>query len=192
AIAQIDRVRESDFANKEIGARLNESHGDILTLVGKHVESRAAFDRSLACLTDASALWRSSIFRKIGHTHNWQRHYQDEERSYDLADRELEKERGSKSGRWWEEKVQIQLERMHLLYWQGMAAEMRALANQYQSAADEHGTPIQRGKFFLMQSLSLLTGSRYRPSEACLSLAQCAVAPREASSDLSETQHGRC
>ena len=191
AIAQVDRVRESDFAKNEIGARLNEGLGDILTLVGEHDESRDALDRSLACLTDASALWRSRIFRKIGHTHNWQRHYQDAERSYDLADKELEKERGNKSSRWWEEKVQIQLERMHLLYWQGMAAEIRTLANQYRTAADEHGTPIQRSKFFLMQSLSLLTGSRYRPSEECLSLAQSAVGASEASDDLSETSHVR-
>ncbi len=42
-----------------------------------------------------------------------------------------------------------------------------------------------------MQSLSLLTGSRYRPSEECLSLAQRAVAASEASSDLSETPHIR-
>ena len=191
AIAQIDRVRESDLAKSEIAARLNEGLGDILTLVGEHDESRAAFDRSLACLTNASALWRSRIFRKIGHTHNWQRHYRDAGRSYDLADKELEKERGEKSTGWWEEKVQIQLERMHLLYWQGMAAEMRALANQYQTAANEHGTPIQRSKFFLMQSLSLLTGSRYRPSEECLSLAQSAVKASEASDDLSETSHVR-
>jgi class 3 adenylate cyclase len=191
AIAQIDRVREGDLAKSEIGARLNEGLGDILTLVGEHDEGRAAFDRSLACLADSSALWRSRIFRKIGHTHNWQRHYQDAERSYDLADKELEKERGDKNSRWWEEKVQIQLERMHLLYWQGMAAEMRALANQYRTAADEHGTPIQRSKFFLMQSLSLLTGSRYRPSEECLTLAQRAVAASEGSPDLSEVPHIR-
>ena len=191
AISQIDRVRESGFSKSETGGRLNESLGDILTLTGEHDESRAAFDRGLACLSDASALWRSRILRKIGHTHNWQRHYQDAERSYDLADKELEKESGEKNGGWWEEKVQIQLERMHLLYWQGMATEMRALANQYRTAADAHGTPIQRSKFFLMQSLSLLTGSRYRPSEECLNLAQRAVAASEESSDLSETTHIR-
>jgi adenylate cyclase len=191
AIAQIDRVRENDFAKGEIGARLNESLGDILTLVGEHDESRVAFDRGLGCLTDASVLWRSRLFRKIGHTHNWQRHYQDAERSYELADTELAKESENKSSRWWEEKVQIQLERMHLLYWQGMATEMRTLAKQYQSAAAEHGTPIQRSKFFLMQSLSLLTGSRYRPSEECLNLAQLAVGASEATDDLSETSHVR-
>ena len=191
AIAQIDRVRDEDFAKSEIGARLNESLGDILTLVGEHDESRTAYDRGLGCLQNSSVLWRSRLFRKIGHTHNWQRHYQDAERSYDLADKELTKEGGDKNSRWWEEKVQIQLERMHLLYWQGMAAEMRTLAKQYQSAAAEHGTPIQRSKFFLMQSLSLLTGSRYRPSEECLSLAQRAAEASEASSDLSETTHIR-
>src|SRR6202035_5681314 len=74
---------------------------------------------------------------------------------------------------------------------QGMAAEMRALANRFQSAAEKYGSPIRRAKFFLMQSLSLLTGSRYRPSEECLTLAQRAVAASEASTDLSETPHIR-
>jgi eukaryotic-like serine/threonine-protein kinase len=68
---------------------------------------------------------------------------------------------------------------------------MRALADEFKRATEEHGTPIQRSKFFLMQSLSLLTGSRYRPSEECLDLAQCAVAAIEGSSELSETCHIR-
>ena len=192
-IAQLDRVGESasNFPKTAIGARLNEGLGDILTLVGEHDQSRASFERALSYLSPADAIPRSRVFRKIGHTHNWQRHYREAERSYDLADQELEAESGSADARWWEEKFQIQLERMHLLYWQGLAAEMRALANQYQSAAEEHGTPIQRSKFFVMQSLSLLTGSRYRPSEECLSLAQRAVDASEDSPDLSETPHIR-
>ena len=193
AIAQVDRVRESEatFPKREVGARLNEGLGDILTLAGQHEESRAAFDRSLACLTGPAAVPRSRILRKIGHSHNWQRHYEEAARSYELAEKELENDRRNANSRWWEEKVQIQLERMHLLYWQGMAAAMRALANQYESVAETHGTPIQRSKFFLMQSLALLTGSRYRPSEECLRLAQRAVAASEASRDLSEVPHIR-
>src|SRR5207302_1546979 len=81
--------------------------------------------------------------------------------------------------------------RMHLLYWQGMAAEMREVANQYQNAAEKYGSPIQRSKFFLMQSLSLLIESRFRPSEECLLLAERAVAATEASEAFSETAHIR-
>ncbi|HEX4639534.1 MAG TPA: adenylate/guanylate cyclase domain-containing protein [Chthoniobacterales bacterium] len=193
ALTQIERLSDgdADFPKSETSARLNEGLGDLLTLIGEQVESRAAFDRSLACLSERESLWRSRIFRKIGHTHNWQRHYRDAERSFDAADKELENERDNLNERWWEEKVQIQLERLHLLYWQGMAAEMGALADEYTKATEEHGTPTQQSKFFLMQSLALLTGSRYRPSEECVSLAQRAVAASDGSRDLAETSHTR-
>jgi class 3 adenylate cyclase len=193
ALAEIDRVDDSaaTFSRKDAGARLNEDLGDVLTLVGQHDEGRTSFDRALSRLSGAKATSRSRLLRKIGHTHSWQRHYAEAAHYYDLADNELNAQRDETSAQWWEESFQIQLERMHLLYWQGKAAEMRALANEHQTAIQKHATPIQRSKFFLMQSLSLLTGSRYRPSEECLGLAQRAVEASETSSDLSETPHIR-
>src|SRR5207237_8604105 len=113
------------------------------------------------------------------------------EHAYAQAEEELEADARRDNGRWWEEKIQIQLGRMHLLYWQGKAAEMREVAKEYQSAAERYGSPIQRSKFFLMQSMSLLTESRYRPSEECLVLAQRAVAASEDSAEFSETANIR-
>ncbi|HEY6070759.1 MAG TPA: tetratricopeptide repeat protein, partial [Chthoniobacterales bacterium] len=193
ALAEIDRADDgaAGLSKNEAGARLNEDLGDVLTLVGQHDDGRASFDRALSRLRAASATSRSRLLRKIGHTHNWQRHYAEAAHYYDLADDELSAQRDEASTQWWEESFQIQLERMHLLYWQGKAPEMRALASKHQSAIQQHGTPIQRSKFFLMQSLALLTGSRYRPSEECLGLAQRAVEASETSADLSETPHIR-
>ncbi|HWY40534.1 MAG TPA: adenylate/guanylate cyclase domain-containing protein [Chthoniobacterales bacterium] len=193
AIAELERAVETsaNLRKDEVAARLNEGLGDVLGLIGEQDESRHSFERALSCSIGSDAIARSRLLRKIGHSHSWQRHYKEAVNSYDLADQELEARRDNTDARWWEEKFQIQLERMHLLYWQGMAPEMRALANRYQSAAEKYGSPIQRAKFFLMQSLSLLTGSRYRPSEECLTLAERAVAASEASTDLSETPHIR-
>ena len=87
--------------------------------------------------------------------------------------------------------MQIQLERMHLFYWQGMAAEMRQLAERYRSAIEERATPIQRGKFFEELALSYLTESRYHPTEECVRLAELAFSESRGSDHLPELSHIR-
>jgi eukaryotic-like serine/threonine-protein kinase len=82
--------------------------------------------------------------------------------------------------------VQIQLERMHLFYWQGMVKEMRDLAGRYRSVIAERGAAIQRGKFLRMMALSMLMESRFRPSQECVELAKRAVVECEGSNNLSE------
>jgi len=72
-----------------------------------------------------------------------------------------------------------------------MATEMRTLAAKYRSVVEARGNAAQRGRFFQMLALSLLTGSHYRPSEECLRLAESAVSESEGSPNLSETAHIR-
>ena len=99
ALAEIEQIgeRENDFPKREVAARLNESLGDISTLVGEHEKGRTSFHAALSCSTESTALARSRLFRKIGHTHSWQRHYKEAEQSYDLADQELEAKRQNPS-----------------------------------------------------------------------------------------------
>jgi hypothetical protein len=80
---------------------------------------------------------------------------------------------------------------MHLFYWQGMAGEMRELAESIRSVVEQRGTPLQRGKFFEKLALSHLTGSRYRPTEECLELAELAVSKSRGSDNLSEISNIR-
>ena len=176
---------------REMGARLNEGLGDVLTLVGRHDEAREAFDRARTLLTDPESVWQSRLHRKSALSHNLQRHYDATRRALDAAEGELSRSAKTSSSEWWEEKVQLQLERMFLFYWQGMATEMRALAAQYRSAVEVRGSAAQRGRFFQMLALSLLTGSRYRPSEECLKLAELAVSESQGSPNLSEAAHIR-
>src|SRR5205814_8701717 len=127
AIAQIQRgdSAKEDSAMRSSAARLNEGLGDVLTLMGQQVEARVAYDSARSFVPDADSVWRSRLFRKTGFSHNLQRHYDETGRAYDSAEKELGDMTNARSAEWWEEKVQIQLERMHLFYWQGMAAEMR-------------------------------------------------------------------
>jgi predicted ATPase len=149
AIRAIEHVlqRTDSAEQRKNASRLNEELGDVLTLVGEQSEARAAYDRARPYLADSESVSRSRLYLKIGFSHNLQRHYQETGRAYDAADKELGDVDDSRSSEWWEQKVQIQLERMHLFYWQGMAGEMRELAESIRSVVEQRGTPLQRGKF---------------------------------------------
>ena len=114
--------------------RLNESLGDVLTLSGEQEQARAAFAEALKRCEMQDAVGRSSFHRKIGLCHSLKRNYVESARAFDQADTELDAAEEAKSLPWWEEKLQIQLERMHLFYWQGMVPEMRALAGAFEAA----------------------------------------------------------
>src|SRR3989442_9031684 len=182
---------KEDMAMRSSAARLNEGLGDVLTLMGQHVEARAAYDCARSFVPDADFVWRSRLFRKTGFSHNAQRHYEETGRAYNSAEKELGDMSSTRSVEWWEEKVQIQLERMHLFYWQGMAGEMREVAERYRSAIEERGKPIQRGKFFEKLALSYLTESRYRPTEESLWLAEPAFSESPRPRHLPELSHIR-
>ncbi len=193
ALAQIERLspaeRQSLTGISE--ARLHEGVADVLTLIGEQIEAREGYERARSAVAPAEIVQRSRLYRKTGLTHSAQRHYEEAARAYDAAEKELGAQSDISPTSWWEEKVQIQLDRMHLLYWQGKAGEIMELADQYRPVVERNGTPLQRGRFFQMLALSLLTGSRYQPSEECVKLAARAVEQSEGASNLSEVAHVR-
>ncbi len=184
AIGQITRAGDRQFRESEW--RLNEGLGDVLTLAGRHEEARDAFGRAQVLAGNADPISRSRLHRKIGFSHSLQRHFAETAREFDLADQELGEPGEASAPDWWEEKVQIQLERMHLFYWQGMVNELRELSDQYQAVIAERGAAMQRAKFLKTMALSMLMESRFRPSQECVELAERAVAECEGANDLSE------
>ena len=187
AIRLIARASGEQF--RQDGARLNEGLGDVLTLAGRHDDARTAFARALSLVQNAELIARARLHRKLGFSHSLQRHFAETTREFDLADRELGEPAGKHVAAWWEEKVWIQLERMHLFYWQGMVEEMRELADQFRTVIVERGAAWQRAQFLKMLALSMLMNSRFRPSLECLELARRAVAASEEANNLAEAVH---
>jgi class 3 adenylate cyclase len=187
AIGQITRSGDGQF--RDGGLRLNEGLGDVMTLVGRHEEARDAFGRARILAGNADPISRSRLHRKIGFSHSLQRHFAETAREFGLADQELGEPEDAGAPDWWEEKVQIQLERMHLFYWQGMVNEMRELAGQCRAVIAEHGAAIQRAKFLKMIALSMLMESRFRPSQECVELARRAVSTSEEAHNPAEAGH---
>lgn len=187
AIQLIARAGEEQF--RQHAAQLNEGLGDVLTLAGRHDEARLAFVRALNLIEDAELVPRARLHRKIGFSHSLQRNFAQTTREFDLADKELSKPADKQHAEWWEEKVWIQLERMHLFYWQGMVMEMRELADQFQSVVVERGAAWQRARFLNMLALSMLMESRFRPSQECVKLARDAVEASAEANNPAEAVH---
>ncbi|PYK67332.1 MAG: hypothetical protein DME45_10395, partial [Verrucomicrobia bacterium] len=187
AIRLIARAGEEQF--RRDAARLNEGLGDVLTLAGRHDDARTAFARALNLVENAELMSRARLHRKIGFSHSLQRHFAETTREFDLADKELGEPSEKQRADWWEEKVWIQLERMHLFYWQGMVKEMRELAHQFRPVIIERGAAWQRARFLKTLALSLLMDSRFRPSLECVELARRAVAASEEANNLAEAVH---
>lgn len=193
ALAQIEPILKTrpDVGRQGIAGRLYEGLGDVLNLMGQHAAARADYDRARAVVPLDERVWHSRLYRKWGSSHAVQRHYEETARSLGLAGERLGLATDASSTAWWEEKVQIELERMFLYYWQGMASEMMELAAQVRPLMEERATPAQRGKFFQMLALSHLSRDRYLASEECLALAQLAASATEESADLPQIAYGR-
>src|SRR6476469_2699028 len=129
--------------------------------------------------------------RKEGLTHAAEHHYDLAGHRLQRAEEYLGSTKDSATNEWWNEHVQIQMERLFLYYWQGMAAEMTELATRIRPIVEKRGSPDQRGNFFKMLALSHLSRSHYGPSPEGVQLAQLAVSMSEGLKDLSETSHIR-
>ena len=187
AIRLIDRAGEEQF--RQHAARLNEGLGDVLTRAGRHDNARTSFARALDLVEDAELISRARLHRKIGSSHSLQRHFGETTREFDLADKELGEPADKRSAAWWEEKAEIQLERMHLFYWQGMVKEMRVLADRFRPVIIERGAAWQRARFLNMLALSMLMHTQFRPSHECVELAKSAVAASEEANKPAEAVH---
>jgi predicted ATPase/class 3 adenylate cyclase len=193
AIKQAEFLLEKARTEEIVGAvaHIQEALGDVLSLSGKNDDAREAYLVSLSSLPEQDCVSRSRLYRKIGSSHVVQRRYQEMARAFDSAEEELGEEPTAPAEQWWSEKVQIQLERMHLFYWQGMSDEINELAEKHRRDIQDKGTPIQRGKFFQMLALSDLSRTRYVASEQSVELAKLAVSTSAGSTDLAEASHVR-
>ena len=190
AIAQIKPLlaeqKDHDGATVETAARLYEGLGDVLKLAGQQDETIDAYESALARSPDADRVRRSRLYRKIGSSYVIQRRYEKISAAFDAAEKALGGKPTEPAAEWWSEKMQIQMERMHLFYWQGMAKEMMRLAEEQRTLIEEKAKPIQRGMFFLMLGLSRLTRDRYVASEEALNFAQMAVSTSKGATDASD------
>ncbi len=176
---------------REIASQLYESLGDVLEWTGEHDEARAAYGGALAHLPKGDRFWRARLHRKTGNIRRLQRRYEGALQAYDLAETMLGPEPAEAAPEWWQEWVQIQLERMWMCYWLGQWREISGLADQVHSVVEQQGTPTQCISFFLALATMYSRRDRYLVSEETLAFCQTAVAISQETENLSEIAWAR-
>src|SRR5262249_26786765 len=152
---------------------------------------RDAYQTALARLRGDASIWHARLQQKLGTTWVIQRQYDDALRAYQIAETSLGQGPIEKDLEWWQEWIQIQLDRMLLHYFQAQVAELTELVEMTGPIVERYGTPAQRARFFWGRVQMVLRHDRYVVSEETLSYAQAQVAASEESGSLGELANAR-
>ncbi|MBN1205355.1 MAG: protein kinase [Myxococcaceae bacterium] len=147
-----------------------EHLGDLLAMLGRHDEARAAYEQVLQAIPASSAISRARLHRKLGKS--WEPQHRHEEALAAFARAEAclgawpgegPSEQGEAAA-WWLEWVQLQIERISTHYWAANTAELEALIERARPLVQARGTPLQRARFFQSLVQRNLRAERYAAS----------------------------
>jgi DNA-binding SARP family transcriptional activator len=175
---------------QETAARLHERLGDVLEWTGEHEKSAAAYQAALAHIPEGDRIRQSQLHRKVGNVWRLQSQHEKALRAYEWAAVALGSGTTESPPEWWQEWVQIQLERMWLYYWLGQWHEMSELA-KIRSSVEGHGTPAQCISFFLCLAGMNNRRDRYVVSEETLTFCRIALGIAQETQDAGEIAWAR-
>lgn len=161
---------------RELVLQLHEGLGDVLELTGQHDEARAAYQRALAEAPEQEVIRQARLRRKIGNTYSIQHRHDDALRAWDEAETALGQEPFEAKIQWWQEWVQIQLDRLWAYYLQNRVQEISQLVEKSRSLVEKYGTPSQRAAFFVRLVLLAYRRDRFVVSQDTLAHARTALA----------------
>jgi DNA-binding SARP family transcriptional activator len=167
-------------------AQLHERLGDILHLTGHYTEARAAFKEALTHVPKRDTIWQARLYHKSGNTWRSEYHYEEALHAYEIAEATLGLEVVEPILKWWQEWIQIQLERMQGYYLLGQWLEIAKLAEKARPTIEQYGTPVQRADFLHSLGIMNMRRDRYVMSEETLTLIQTALAINQESGTLSD------
>ncbi|MCP4660458.1 MAG: protein kinase [bacterium] len=171
----------SDWLDYSI--RLHEGLGDVMALTGRGEEARDAYRATLEL--GCPPIVEARIHRKSGATRGTERRKPEALQSFALAEAALGPRPEPAPGEWWEEWIQIQLEKMTVHYFQAELAEITALVEVVEPLLPQHGTSAQRAEFFSGGLEFNLRRERYRLSDQTLDYARAGLT---ASEEVGESQ----
>jgi tetratricopeptide (TPR) repeat protein len=171
--------------------QLHESLGDVLSLTGQQEPARTAYTEALSRYEAGARVRRARVHRKLGKS--WETHHQHTEalRAYDEAEVLLGPVPGAActgtrelASDWWQEWMQLQVDRHWTWYWMDRREEMAALVAKVRPVVGTHGTPLQRARFYVSLLNTSFRQERYRVPAETVEYGRLAVEAGDASGDL--------
>lgn len=152
-----------------------ERLGNILLITGQHDEAREAFQKALAKVSADEKVICARLHRSIGKAWQTQRQSEVALKVLTTAEEALGSESSDSDTEWWQEWLQIKLERMWVFYWQARVEELNELAVKIRPIVERFGSETQRGMFYHALMLYSLRRDRYVTSEEALGYAEAAL-----------------
>ncbi len=178
ALEQVERAaldpRESHL---DASIAICEELGRILVLTGQRDEARLMFHRALSGLGDGDPIRRARLNRLISTSWSLNRHRDEAERFLEAARRALGDESLDNQAAWWDEFIEVGVERLWFMYWFFQETRlMREQVDTLEPIVTRHGTPTQRSKYYRSRALYELSRHRwYHPGDEVVQLAEQAV-----------------
>ncbi|CAN5925588.1 hypothetical protein BH11MYX4_BH11MYX4_06460 [soil metagenome] len=151
-------------------ASVHEALGDLLRITGRQESARESYGAALE--RRSRGIQRARLHRKIGKT--WETHHVHDRalESYALAASALGEGRAKRDEAFWQEYVQLTLDRLWVHYWLNRVEEMEALIASSRDSLMEHGSPFQRARFVQLVVMLRIRRERYLVTEETVALAR--------------------
>ena len=144
-----------------MAVRIGAGRGTVLHHLGRLTEARQAYRRGLAEAGPGAEAGRARLERLIAKTLAAEHRWDEAILGYDRAETYLDAApQTARQPDWWQERIQIGLDRWTVQYWTDRVAEMTKLAVTLRPLVEQHGTPTHRSAFF--SSLLMLQLRRHR------------------------------
>jgi tetratricopeptide (TPR) repeat protein len=188
-VAVLQRQQSEQEAWRERAAGLQEGLGDVLHWIGQYDDAIAAYQQALDTVPQQDRIWQSRLHRKRGIIERLQHRFQEGEAAFDLAESVLSEETDQAAQEWWWEWVQIQLERMELLYFARELTRLDLLVERVRADVEQWAAPGQRVNF-LGRLFALYTErERIVVSDEAHSYLEAAFAASQELDDLGQTTY---
>lgn len=134
--------------NDALKAAAHAGLADLLRQQGDHDAARAEYELALSLIGTGDTVLRASIYRKIGMSHTSQRLSADALESSAKAYATLESADEKRDAAWWNERIEVQIERLWSCYWAGDAKLLRETADAARPEIDGHANDSQKSRYF--------------------------------------------
>jgi DNA-binding SARP family transcriptional activator len=157
----IESIEEINGGMDSLQESLWEGLGDLLILSAEHEDALGAFTNAQKWVLPSSRVDQARIYRKIAETYRDQREYLKTLEACEQAEILLGKNPHGDFNQWWDEWIDVQIEKVWAYYWLAKWQDLEELVDRINLVVKARASAPSRMRFLKASCLSKLRKYRY-------------------------------